>query len=615
MAQQIVDRRDVQFALYEQLDIEQLTKNKQYADLGKKIFDMVIAEARSLAIKEFLPTLVDADREGCVFENGGVRLPASFHRVYKLIKEGEWISLSDSPEAGGQGMPLIMSTVVMEMFHGANTAMAAFPMLSHGAGKLVEVFGTDKQKELFLGKMYTGEWGGTMALTEPEAGSDVGALTTSAVKNSDGTYSLTGNKIFISAAEHDLTENIINPVLARIEGAPKGSAGISLFIVPKIWVNDDGSLGEPNDIICTGIEEKIGLHGGPTCSLTLGGKGNCRGFLLGKENRGLNAMFHMMNEERLSVAIQALGIASAAYLHSVNYAGERIQGKHLTKMQDPDAPSVTIINHPDIKRTLTWMKAQIEGNRSLSYYVAQLIDKVGVTQNSEEKEYYEDLISLLTPICKGYTTEKACEVCLQAIQVHGGYGACRDFPVEQLFRDIKITTIYEGTTGIQALDFLARKIGLKKGKVFKDLLNEIQKTIDRAQTIPELEKLAQSLSIASGKFGETALKLGQAARSPKVMAAFTCANPFLDAAGDIMLAWMLLWRAEVAFPKLSKILKGKEDIKKILGKNREAAFYDGQIKTARYFISSQLPITIGKMNAIMNLDEAAAEMGEAAFGG
>ncbi len=617
MTQQLTDRKDVQFVMYEQLNMIQLTENEKFNDLNSKTFDMVLSEARSLAIKEVLPTNIDSDREGCTFENGSVKVPASFHRVYKLVKEGEWIALSDDLEVNGQGMPQLMSIAVMEMFHGANTGLATLIMLGHGAGKLVEIFGTEKLKALFLENIYSGKWGGTMVLTEPEAGSDVGALTTTAVKNADGTYSLSGNKIFISCAEHDLTENIINPVIARIEGAPKGSAGISLFIVPKIWVNGDGTLGEPNDIVCTGIEEKIGLHGSPTCSLTLGGKNSCRGMLLGEENKGLKAMFHMMNEERLNVAVQALGIASTAYLYSVNYARERLQGKHLTKGKDPDAPQVPIIQHPDVRRMLLWMKAQVEGNRSFSYYIALCMDKIKITESKEEREYLEDLIALLTPICKAYTTERACDVCLQAIQVYGGYGACRDFPVEQLFRDCKISTIYEGTTGIQSMDLLGRKLGMKKGRVLKNLIKEIQRTIAQAESIPELKELSQRMADAVHKYSETALKIGQTAVSPKVMAAFAHANPFMDISGEIMMAWMLLWRAVVATPELLKITgdADKEKRAHIIAKNKDAAFYDGQVQTARYFIRSILPGTLGKMDAVTEADGAAVEITDASFGG
>ncbi len=617
MAQTLTDRRDVQFALYEQLDVVSLAKDPKYKGLNKKTFDMVLNEARSLATKEFLPISAEGDVEGCKFENGRVKLPESFHRAYELLKEGEWIALSDDPEAGGQGMPFTIHTAVMEMFHGANTSLALIPMLSHGAGKLIEIFGTEKQKEMFLEKIYSGEWGGTMALTEPEAGSDLAALTTSAVKNPDGTYSLTGNKIFISKAEHDLVENIINPVLAKIEGAPKGTAGISVFIVPNIWVNEDGSLAERNDIVCTGIEEKIGIHASPTCSLALGGKGNCKGLLLGAENAGIKVMFHMMNEERITVACQALGLASTAFLYAVNYARERLQGKHLTEARNPDAPQVAIIEHPDVRRMLMWMKAQLEGMRSLNYYTALCIDKVATESiDEEEKEKLKGFIELLTPVCKAYTTERGCEICNLAIQVHGGNGATKDYPVEQLLRDCKISTIYEGTTGIQAMDLLGRKVAMKKGKVFEAFMEEIRKTIAVAKSMPDIGDIALKLEETLVKLEDTAVKLTQAVRSPKMLSAFGQACPFLDIFGEVIVAWMLLWRASIASPKLAKIIGDGDEAKRKekLEKNKDAAFFHGQVQTARYFINSVIPATMGKMDAVNNLDDALVEMTDAAFG-
>ena len=296
MAQQIADRRDVDFVLHEQLGVDQFSKNEKFAEFNKKTVDLIVSEARNLAVKEILPTQKLGDEEGCVLEGGKVTVPQSFHRIFELFTEGEWLAMSEDPEWGGQGMPKSVAMAASDYFVGANFSFMMYPGLTHGAGKLVETFGTDEQKALFLKKMYTGEWTGTMLLTEPEAGSDVGALTTTAVKNDDGTYTITGNKIFISGGEHDLAENIIHPVLARIEGAPAGTKGISLFLVPKIWVNEDGSLGEDNDVVCTGIEEKMGIHGNSTCSLALGGKGRCRGTLLGEENKGMRAMFLMMNE-------------------------------------------------------------------------------------------------------------------------------------------------------------------------------------------------------------------------------------------------------------------------------------------------------------------------------
>ncbi|MCP3955281.1 MAG: acyl-CoA dehydrogenase, partial [Desulfobacterales bacterium] len=291
MAQELADRRDVDFVLYEQLGLEKILENEKFADLNKKTIDLIIKEARALAIKEILPTNAPGDQKGCRFENGVVKVPEEFHRVFELYREGEWIAMADDPAVGGQGLPITAVTAIGEYFTGANCAFGMYPGLCHGAGKLVEVFGTEQQRERYLAKMYSGQWGGSMLLTEPAAGSDVGALETTAVDNGDGTYSITGSKIFITGGEQDLTENIIHPVLARIEGAPEGTKGISLFLVPKIRVNDAGSLGEHNDVVCTGIEEKMGIHGSSTCSLTLGGKGGCVGTLLGEENKGMRAMF------------------------------------------------------------------------------------------------------------------------------------------------------------------------------------------------------------------------------------------------------------------------------------------------------------------------------------
>ncbi|MGD9369809.1 MAG: acyl-CoA dehydrogenase family protein, partial [Desulfobacterales bacterium] len=318
MAQQIADRKDVDFVLHEQLHVAELSKHDLFAEFNQKTIDLIVSEARNLAVKELLPTQTEGDRLGARFENGAVIVPETFHKAWELFKEGEWLAMSEDPEWGGQGMPRTVALAAGDFFNGANFAFMMYPGLTHGAGKLVETFGNQKQKKLYLKKMYSGEWTGTMLLTEPEAGSDVGALTTTAVRNGDGTYAITGNKIFISSGEHDLAENIIHPVLARIEGAPEGTKGISLFLVPKIWVNDDGSLGEPNDVVCTGVEEKMGIHGNATCSLSLGSKGQCRGTLLGEENKGMRAMFLMMNEARLLVGLQGLACASASYIHAVN---------------------------------------------------------------------------------------------------------------------------------------------------------------------------------------------------------------------------------------------------------------------------------------------------------
>ncbi len=618
MAQQfIADRRDVDFVLFEQMEAEKLLKTNKYADLNKKALDMVITEARNLAVREILPTYAEGDRNGARYEDGRVIAPECFRRPLELFREGEWIAMTEDPEIGGQGLPFLIAQAANEYLIGANFAFAAFAVLGHGTGKMIELFGTEKQKEMFLKNLYTGKWGGTMVLTEPNAGSDVGNLETTAVSNGDGTYTISGNKIFITNGDQNLTENIIHPVLARIEGAPAGSKGISLFIVPKIWVNEDGSLGEPNDVVPTGIEEKMGLHGSPTTSLAFGSKGKCRGLLLGEENKGMQVMFHMMNEARLGVGLQGLNHASGAYLYAVNYARERLQGRDLMEAANPEAPQVPIINHPDVRRMLLWMKAHVDGMRSFVYYVASLFDREALAETDEERETAQGLIDLLTPLVKGYCTDVGYEVCVQAIQVYGGYGYTQDYPVEQLTRDAKICSIYEGTNGIQAMDLLGRKLGMKKGRLFMDFMGEVQKTVAEAKSTEGLEEMAARVETALNRLGEVAMHMGKTAASEKVKTAFADAMPFLLVMGDVLLAWMHLWRAVTAAPKLKKAVGSLDDAARMekAEKNKDAAFYDGQLRTAHYFIYSVLPGTLGKMDAILNANSDPVRMHEKSFGG
>ena len=617
MGQMISDRRDIDFILYEQLKVQDLTKHDRFKDFTKKTCDMIITEARNLAVKEILPTNMEADKEGVSFENGEVKVPESFHRLFKLFREGEWIAMIDDPEVGGQGMPVLLSMPVSEYFTGANCSFGMYPGVCHGAGKLVEIFGTERQKELFLKKMYTGIWGGSMVLTESGAGSDVGAVETTAVKNDDGTYSISGNKIFITAGEHNLTENIIHPVLARIEGAPAGTKGISLFLVPKIRVNEDGSLGEFNDVVCTGIEEKMGIHASSTCSLTFGGKGQCQGELLGQENKGMRAMFQMMNEARLGVGLQGFAMASSAYMYALDYAKERKQGKNLLSFMDPNASSVSIIEHPDVRRMLMFMKSYVEGMRSFIYFVGYCFDMTETSEDQDEKEKYNNFIELLTPLIKGYCTDRAFEVCTQAVQTYGGYGYTSEYPVEQLLRDCKITGIYEGTNGIQAMDLLGRKLGMKKGKPLMDLLGEINKTLAAAKAQKGLEDLAGQVETAVNKLGELAMHIGATAMSEKVMTAFSFATPFLEVTGDVIMAWMHLWRATIAAPKLEKLAGSVEPQarKEKALKNKEAAFYEGVWRTAEYYITCILPGTMGKMEAVKACNDSMIEIPEVSFGG
>ncbi len=610
MAQLISDRRDIDFVLHEQLG---LVDHELFEEFNKKTVDLIISEARNLAIKEILPTQQPGDEQGCILENGNVKVPESFQRPWKLYKEGEWLAMADDPEVGGQGMPKLVSLAANEYLVGANPALLLYSAMTHGAAKLVEAFGTKEQKKLYMKKMFSGEWGGTMLLTESEAGSDVGALTTSAEKNDDGTYSITGTKIFISAGEHNLCDNIIHPVLARIKGSPEGTKGISLFLVPKYHVNQDSSLGEFNNVICTGIEEKMGIHGNATCTLSLGEKGKTTGTLLGEINKGMPAMFKMMNEARAFVGLQGFAVASASYMYALDYAKTRIQGKNILKPKNGNVP---IIQHPDVKRQLLNMKAWVDGMRSLIYFNGKCSDIAATTNDELEKKKYKDMIELLTPIVKGYGTDKALEICSHGIQIFGGYGYIKEFPVEQLMRDSRIFMLYEGTNGIQAIDLVGRKLRMKDGKLFNNFIEEIQNTIKTSQKIKGLEKITQNLAHAVSKLEITAQDIKQRMGSEKILNAFSFAHPFLEVTGDVTMAWMLLWRACVASQKILKKAGSLEKeilIQKAL-KNKDIAFYAGQIKTAEFFINTILPSTLGKMDAIMDGDTCVEDILEQSFG-
>ncbi len=604
MPQQLADRRDQDFVIWEQLDLEEILKHEKYQEFNKKTCEMIINEARTLAIRELLPILAEGDRQGVRFENGSVKVPESFHRVFNLIIEGEWNNLSVAPEMGGQGAPIFVGAAAAEFFLGANWPLYCYATMGNGTANLIQLFGTEEQKKKCVKKLTSAQWGGTMLLTESEAGSDVGALSTAAVRNSDGTFSLTGNKIFITNGEHDLADNIIHPVLARIEGDPPGTKGISLFLVPKYFVNDDGSLGERNDIVCSGIEEKHGIHASATCSMTLGGKGKCIGYLLGNEREGMKIMFNMINGARMSTGLQALTYASSAYLLAVNYARERIQGRELENFMDHTAPSVAIIKHPDVRRNLLWMKSYVDGMRSFFYFMTKKGTQAQLAASDEERRKNGDLFSMLTPIVKDYLAVKGHEICIQAIQVFGGAGYTRDYLVEQYARDCKITSIYEGTSGIQAMDLLARKIGMQKGAVFIDFLGEIQNTVLRARQFSELNQISARVEKTANRLGEIAMHIGKMAMSADFKVAFAHALPFLYAMGDTIMGWMLLWRAMVASEKLAENPK-KKDI----------AFYEGQIKTAEFFINTELPLTAGKMEAIQGSCAAAIEISDEGFGG
>jgi alkylation response protein AidB-like acyl-CoA dehydrogenase len=604
MAQILADRRDVDFVLHEQLEVETLSEHQRFTEFNRKAIDLIISEARTLAVKEILPTQADGDRIGVRFDNGAVTVPESFHKAWSALREGEWLALTEDPEWGGQGMPRSVASAAAGFLLSANFAFLMYAGLTHGAGKLVETFGTDEQKKRFLKKLYSGEWTGTMLLTEPEAGSDVGALQATATPNDDGTYSIVGNKIFASSGEHDMAENIIHPVLARIDGAPAGTAGISLFIVPKIWVNEDGSLGEPNDVVCTGIEEKMGIHGNSTATIALGSKGKCRGLLLGEANKGMRSMFLMMNDARLVVGDQGLACASASYLYALDYARKRVQGRDLLQMMDKEAPSVPIIRHPDVRRMLMIMKVYVESLRSLSLYISYCFDGIATADGPDEETRLQGIVDFLIPIAKAYTTERSLEVCDLGIQVFGGYGYIKEYPVEQLLRDCRITPIYEGTNGIQAMDLLFRKLGQNGGRPILDLADEIRATIASGADVQRTAGMADTIERALIRLEEVGRHLGMTAMSGNLPVAAAHAHPFLEVCGDVIVGWMLLWRARIAAEALAAGAKQKDE-----------AFYDGQIRSAEFYTQNMLPVILGKMDVILSGSSVTVDIPEDAFAG
>lgn len=605
MTQILADRRDQDFVLWEQLDCSQLVQLPMYKAFDRKSCEMIMTEARTLAIKELLPTMKDGDETGVHFESGEVKVPQSFRRPFELLREGEWTCLKVDPAMGGQGAPPFLGAAVEEYFMAANWSLNCYATEGSMTALLIEKYGSPTDKRKYIEKLVSAQWGGTMVLTEAEAGSDVGALTTTAIENPDGSYSLSGSKIFITNGEHDLMENIIHPVLARIEGDPPGTRGISLFIVPKFLVNDDGTLGERNDVVCSGVEHKHGIRGSATASMTFGGKGRCIGYLLGKRGEGMKVMFHMIGHARMGTGLQGLAYASASYLLALDYARKRIQGRDLEHFANAAAPSVPIIAHPDVRRNLLWMKSYVCGMRSFFQYMNCCMAKSEAGTDMAERERCADIFNLLSPVIKEYLAAKGYDVCVQAIQVYGGAGYTQDYPVEQYARDCKIATIFEGTSGIQAMDFLARKIGIKNGAVFALFIEEIQKTVNSARSLTALKELAEKVDAAAARLAGTCRDICRMAASAEMKTAYAHSLPFLHATGDVVMAWMLLWRAVTAAGKL-----GQTSLKK-----NDAIFYNAQITAAEFYICTELEITMGKLNAIGSGCRSAVAMPDEGFGG
>jgi len=588
-----VDMTEVKFQLFDWLGLDDILASETFADWDRENIELVLGEALKIAQERLDPANEPGDREGVTLENGKVTVPAAYQEPYKTLAEGGWIGSVNNPEYGGLGLPSLVSLAVNEFFSGSNTSLSLITLLTRGVGELVEHYGTDEMGQLYCEKLYTGTWTGTMCLTEPQAGSDVGASTAKAEPVGDGRFNIVGEKIFITFGDHDMTDNVVHAVLARLPGAPQGTKGLSLFLVPKFRVNPDGALGEANDVVCGGIEHKMGIHGSPTCSMLFGPNGGCEGFLLGQENGGMKLMFEMMNAARLDVGLQGLAIASAAHRAALAYARERVQGRHWTGMADKDAAPVPIVEHPDVRRMLLQSQAYVEGMRALLFETAKFIDLARMGEG-EEAERCQAYVELLTPICKAWASDWGFRVTEWCLQVFGGYGYIQDYPAEQYMRDAKIASIYEGTNGIQALDLVGRKLRSNGGRTFKELLARVGSTVQRLRTDPELAGPGLQLAAALKEVSEVATEVPKRPDGP--LSLMLNAVPFLDMLGHTLAGSFLLEQALLAREKLKVILEEKgidagseAEYKALLESDKDAVFFHNKIQTAILFSYRGLP--------------------------
>jgi alkylation response protein AidB-like acyl-CoA dehydrogenase len=612
MADYLVDLRDVQFVLYEHLDVEKLLKYPKFQDFNREMFDMIIEEGVKQAKEIAAPLGPLGDEKGVKLEDGKVKLPQEFVDAYKLYCEAGWIGGTADPEWGGQGVPLTVGAAASEFFQGACFPLCSTGGLSSGAGNILLSYGTQEMKDLYLEKLFSGEWAGTMCLTEPQAGSAVGDTICQARKDGDH-YKIVGTKSFISSGDHNLTENIIHMVLARTEGAPAGIKGISLFLIPKYRVNPDGSVGDSNDITVAGVEHKMGIHASPTCTLNFGDNDDCIGYLIGEECQGITYMFQMMNEARMMVGQQALGTAGTAYLNALEYTRERIQGVHITQMRNPDAPRVAIIEHPDIRRMLLMMKAFTEGMRALLYTTSSFIDIAENSEDEAERMKYHGLVELLTPICKAWPSDMGFRVTEWAIQCFGGFGYCRDYPVEQYMRDIKITSIYEGANGIQAIDLLGRKVSMKGGTLFISMLGLLGEFIEENRSHATLGENIGRLEKAKDTLAQVTVNFGKMGAGGDMVYPVLHACPYLEMFGDVVVAYLLLEQAVIAQEKFDAICKDKgadsEEAKKSLcEEDDEARFYWGKLCSADFFTTQILPRMHARAESIESGNRSALEV-------
>jgi len=562
--------RDLTFFLNEVLEIDRYSNQAGFSDVSSDLVQQILEEGARFAEEVIAPLNRVGDQEGCTWNDGEVTGPTGWKEAYQQMVAAGWPGLSSDPEYGGQGMPSIIGMAFGQFTAAASPAFSMYPGLTHGCYEALHANGSPEQKAKYLPKLATGEWGGTMNLTEPQCGTDLGLIRTKAVPNGDGSYAITGQKIWISSGEHDFTDNIIHLVLARIEGAPAGIKGISLFVVPKVMVEDDGSLGERNSLKCVGLEHKMGIHGNSTCVMQYDG---AKGWLVGQENKGMAAMFVMMNEARLGTGLQGLAIATAAYQAAAEFAKDRLQGRSLTGPKNPDGPADPIIVHPDVRRMLLEARAIVEGGQGFVLWTALQAD----LQRSEDEAVAtkaRDYMALITPVVKAYLTDRGFHAASLAMQVHGGSGYTEHFPASQYLRDARITMIYEGANGIQALDLVGRKLPQNGGRAIMSWFADIDAFVGEHQGSEAVEPFTKGLSEAKASLQEATMWLMQnGMQNPDNAGA--ASTDYLHIFGLTALAY--IW-AQMAVAAQKQIDAGSTD-----------PFYAHKLATGRYFVERMLP--------------------------
>jgi alkylation response protein AidB-like acyl-CoA dehydrogenase len=565
--------REFRFLLNDVLDIQRYSNLPGFADAPVDLIDQVLEEGAKFCEGVLAPLNKVGDEHGCVRnDDGSVTTPPGFKEAYKQLVDAGWPALSSDPNYGGQGMPHIVGLAWNEMVSSSNMAFGMYPGLSHGAYEAIHTHGSDEQKQTYLPKLVTGEWTGTMNLTEPHCGTDLGMLRTKAIPQADGSYRITGQKIFISAGEHDLASNIIHLVIARIEGAPQGTKGISLFIVPKFVLDADGNPGKRNGVVCGKIEEKMGIHGNSTCVLNYD---DAVGYLVGQENKGLNAMFVMMNVARLGVGMQGLAQSEAAYQNGVLYAKDRLQGRSITGAKNPDGPADPIIVHPDIRRMLMDAKAFNEGARAFTFWTALYGDLMHASPDEKVREKAGDYMGLMTPVLKSYLTDKGYANATNCQQIFGGHGYIEEQGMSQFVRDAHIAMIYEGANGIQALDLVGRKLGANGGRAIFAFFNEIDDFVHNHEDDAELKEFTDALVVTKAQLQDGAMWLMQNGMT-NFDNAGAASHDFLNLFGITALTYMWTLQAKAAFAAK---------------KNGGAAdpYFDTKITTGRYFLARMVP--------------------------